>query len=197
MHDDSRERSKAPLTIETGLVASFEGVISKTLDNCPDIVHGELIQTVWRAFSPQQRDQLLSHFIDREIEHQKRSRVHRLERKIVVNSPAIRRRETLRQRTLPDETILSFGKRVFQIFQNYESDLKVKFTAELLASQFSLGKGVKVTWGNATIAEHEIRMELLSKHIQGTGETYALHADAVSQLKENGATCLNELTQEE
>lgn len=58
---------------------------------------------------------------------------------------------------------------------------------------FALGNGRKVTWADATVAEHEQRAAMLRAQIAGIGETIRRHEDAIRVLNESGASCLKEL----
>lgn len=65
--------------------------------------------------------------------------------------------------------------------------------AELLASSFPLGDGRWVTWGEATIADHEARIDFLAKQRDGIVATIGRHADAIDTIKEAGVACLREI----
>lgn len=67
--------------------------------------------------------------------------------------------------------------------------------AELLASSFSVdGKKPRVLWGEATVADHEARIEYLTKHVTGLQRTIGRHEEAVALIRsKRRAKCLNDL----
>ncbi len=64
---------------------------------------------------------------------------------------------------------------------------------ELLRSPFSLGDKTTVTWGEATIEQHQQRIEMLTGMARGIESTIRRHEEAVALLKETGAECLDAL----
>ncbi len=83
-----------------------------------------------------------------------------------------------------------------EVIECVAASTRLKVTQELLATSFALGDGTKTTWGNATREQHQLRLDYLTAHIQGTSETAARHWAAILMLDEAGATCLRELTNE-
>lgn len=69
----------------------------------------------------------------------------------------------------------------------------MEFTAELLASEFALGDGRRVTWGEATVGDHEQRIELLTKNAAANAEAAARHVNAVSVLTSLGLERLSDV----
>lgn len=63
----------------------------------------------------------------------------------------------------------------------------------LAPSQFALGDGRRVTWGEATVSEHETRAEMLTGQAAGVAETAARHVAAVKMIREGGVSCLADL----
>jgi hypothetical protein len=58
---------------------------------------------------------------------------------------------------------------------------------------FALGDGTRVTWGRATVEQHEQRIALLRKLIAGLEQTIAMHEAAIRLLRATGARCLEEI----
>jgi hypothetical protein len=85
----------------------------------------------------------------------------------------------------------------FAAMQDFVTDLsaKIRFevTAELLDSVFATGDGSVVTWREASVEQHEQRIEMLTKMAAGTAETAAMHARAIEMIKESGAATLGQL----
>lgn len=64
--------------------------------------------------------------------------------------------------------------------------------SQFLQSTFALPDGRRVTWGEATIQDHEARIAYLSKQQKGIGETIGLHRSVINEIKTAAVTCLNE-----
>ncbi len=82
-----------------------------------------------------------------------------------------------------------------RLIKQYAATVRLELLDSLLEAEFALGDGRRVTWGNATIADHEERIAMLSKHAQGTMETAARHLQAIEMLREQSVKTLAELKQ--
>lgn len=87
--------------------------------------------------------------------------------------------------------------RILQFVQDYATQLRFEITAELLDSVFATGDGTKVSWRDATIEQHQERVELLTKMIGGTAETAAMHIKAVAMIRSADARTLGDLAANE
>lgn len=87
----------------------------------------------------------------------------------------------------------AFVRSVNQMVSDIRTTARLELTAELLGSQFALGDGSQVSWGDATIDQHRQRIEFLMKHVDGNLQTIRLHEVAASMLRESHASCLNEV----
>lgn len=72
------------------------------------------------------------------------------------------------------------------------NNTKTRWTEELLSETFRVD-GVEVSWGDATVEQHQRRMESLKKHAQGTLETSAKHGQAITEIKNAHASRLSEV----
>jgi len=77
-------------------------------------------------------------------------------------------------------------------------DGKIKIEAdenliELMKSSFSMGDGNVALWGNATIEEHQQRIDMLKKQRDGIDETISFHIKAIEFIQKNGVKCLNDM----
>jgi hypothetical protein len=73
------------------------------------------------------------------------------------------------------------------------AQIRFEVTAELLDTVFATGDGTRVSWRDATVAQHEERIEMLSKMIAGTAETAAMHMRAIEMIKDAGVDTLGQL----
>jgi hypothetical protein len=62
-----------------------------------------------------------------------------------------------------------------------------------LRERFALGDGTFITWGAATIEQHEQRVALLRGQIAGLSATMARHVATIARLRDTGARCLDAL----
>lgn len=63
----------------------------------------------------------------------------------------------------------------------------------LFKEKFSLGDGEKVSWGEATVEQHEQRIAFLIPMRDGLTGTIRRHEEAVSLIRQHGGTCLADL----
>lgn len=75
----------------------------------------------------------------------------------------------------------------------YSEDLKMKWTAELLNSTFTLRDGTVVTWGDATVDDHRSRQQMFLENAHANLEGAARHEAALRDLEASGATTLREM----
>lgn len=66
----------------------------------------------------------------------------------------------------------------------------------LLDSTFALPDGTRVTWSDATVAQHEERAAWLEKTASANVETAGMHRRAVSDIRATGSLTLGEATRE-
>ena len=81
-----------------------------------------------------------------------------------------------------------------EMIEKRAESLGVRWTAALLTSTVALPDGTRVPWGEATIAQHEARIDMLAKHAASELETATRHKAAVEAIRAAGVSCLNELT---
>lgn len=90
-----------------------------------------------------------------------------------------------------DDRTFGHWRGVTSAIREFEKSLKVKWTQDLLSTTFRVD-GEEVSWGNATVQQHKLRAEQLTKQAVGTLETVSLHTSAIQDLEQSGAICLNE-----
>lgn len=80
------------------------------------------------------------------------------------------------------------------IMDDYAAELKAEWTEELLAASFAIDTtGVTVTWGEATVDQHERRIGMLTANASANIEAAARHRTAVNELRSTGAVNLRDL----
>lgn len=56
-----------------------------------------------------------------------------------------------------------------------------------------LGDGFMTTWGAATVEQHQMRIAMLQKQIDGLTDTQRRHEEAIKLIESAGVKCLNDL----
>lgn len=79
------------------------------------------------------------------------------------------------------------------VLEEYRQRVTLEVTEELLASRFALGDGRSVTWGSASVEDHNQRVALLMANASGNLETAARHQIAIERIQLAGAHCLSEV----
>jgi len=79
------------------------------------------------------------------------------------------------------------------ILDDFRAAIRFEVTAELLDTVFATGDGTRVSWRDATVLQHEERIEMLSKMMAGTAETAAMHMRAVEMIKDAGVESLGQV----
>ena len=80
-----------------------------------------------------------------------------------------------------------------QATAEWADQIRLETTRELLGTLFALGDGATVTWGAATVDQHEQRIGMLVKNAAGVVETAARHGAAIRMIKDASAECLADL----
>ena len=80
-----------------------------------------------------------------------------------------------------------------RILDDYADRLRIEWTAELLASTFALPDGTRILWGEATLAQHEERLQMLVRNAEANLEAAARHRAAMAAIVRADALCLNEV----
>lgn len=71
------------------------------------------------------------------------------------------------------------------------------FRKKLSEKTFSLGDGQRVSWGEATVKDHQERITFLERHAAGLHRTADQHREAIKRIEGAGVTCLAELPEED
>lgn len=86
-----------------------------------------------------------------------------------------------------------FYNQVAGIVEDYTRNLRIQWTTELLESPFARPDGTPVTWGEATVEDHEARIKMHSDHAIAGLEGAARHSAALRDMRAAGVSSLNEL----
>lgn len=62
-----------------------------------------------------------------------------------------------------------------------------------LTARFATGDGRYVTWGEATVEDHRLRIGLLQELRNGVNDTIDRHGKAIDQITAAGVSCLNDV----
>lgn len=92
-----------------------------------------------------------------------------------------------------DEHSAIWREKFLKGVQEYENSIRLEVTAELLASGFNWRPGERVTWGDATVEQHETYATQLEKMGVGTLETAGRHRVAVKMITEAGVATLRQV----
>jgi hypothetical protein len=77
-------------------------------------------------------------------------------------------------------------------FQKYKAELHVEWTNELLNSEFAVGDGTIVRWGDATREQHLARIAMHKRNAMAGLEGVARHQQAIAELDATGAVTLRD-----
>lgn len=80
------------------------------------------------------------------------------------------------------------------LMDEYRATLHIEWTSELLASGIAMPDGSITTWGEATIAQHEARLEMLATNVHANASTAARHQYAIDAIRATRALSLAEAT---
>lgn len=86
----------------------------------------------------------------------------------------------------------AFGLATAQFVKEVESRVRLELTEELLRDKFELD-GRRVTWGAATVQQHQLALEKGLKSLAAEGTQAALHSLAIKKCEEAGVTRLNDV----
>jgi hypothetical protein len=85
------------------------------------------------------------------------------------------------------------GRAIGENVAKFTAELRIEWTAELLGSDFALADGTRVTWGEATVEQHEERAAMFQRNAVANAEGAARHLHALEALKFAGRETLNDL----
>lgn len=73
------------------------------------------------------------------------------------------------------------------------AEIDVSIFKRLFEKAFSLGDGTTVSWGEATLEQHQMRIAMLTKQREGLDDTIERHRRAVEIITQSGVSRLNEV----
>ena len=84
----------------------------------------------------------------------------------------------------------AFVAEMAQATDRFVEAMRVEWTNELLDSSFALRDGSMVTWGDATVEQHEERRQMFVRNAAANVEGAARHEIALRELRASGAPSL-------
>lgn len=81
------------------------------------------------------------------------------------------------------------------VVAKYRDELRIEWTNELLETEFARPDGTRVTWGHASIADHQERAGMFEANAHANLEGAARHLKAIADLQKANAASLSELVQ--
>lgn len=157
-------------------------------------------EAIVRRMSATERSTAAMLYVATEIRRAHRARVLEAEREAEATPDARQARAgaRLEQEAEREEWRTKRTAGMFRAIQDslelYAAEMQIQWTRELLGSEFALADGTHVTWGSATVAQHEARQQMLTRNAAANAEAASRHARAVSDIRACGAECLNEIT---
>lgn len=82
---------------------------------------------------------------------------------------------------------------VAALLEEYRREVIVEWTTELLSAEFALGDGQRVTWGEATVDQHAMRIGLLTQNVRGNLDAIERHEAAIKAISDGGVSRLAEI----
>lgn len=92
-----------------------------------------------------------------------------------------------------EETMRELRAELQRSIDEFKTALYVEWTEELLSSEFARPDGTRVTWGDATREDHELRVGMFTDNAMANMAGAARHQQALDELARAGAPNLNAL----
>jgi hypothetical protein len=180
-------------------VPSLDGLAARFDREYPDTAPEWAAERAVRAVPQAARTQLLIAAVADAIRERRRSQARNTERRAAnreyQHEHYLRRKADVAKAALyrddPDEYRRRYPS-IAQAMADFRDQVRLELTQELLGSTFQLGDGRRTTWGAATVEDHQQRIALLLRGVEGSLATAALHEQAIEMLRESGAHCLSE-----
>ena len=170
-------------------------------------IHERLSEAVERGWTPERTArsvlrsvdgptlELLAHeYLVAATEHIVRQREATVRQQAISPAPRKQRRSTTSEATRERDRMDRFDgavRAVTKIVDDYMSEMKVTWTAELLASTFSNGER-RVSWADATVDDHNAHIEMMSRQVAGFVENLAMHRAAIDEITAAGVDTLGQ-----
>ncbi len=148
---------------------------------------------------------MASMWLAEEVKAVRRARTQQVERAAEVERPSTRvsrltpegeqhfKTLAAQEEQRARESDARFHATIQRAMNTLAAQWKMEWTDELLASGFSLPDGEVVTWGEATIEQHEQRAAMFEMNAEANAKGAVRHRHAINVLHEAGATCLREV----
>lgn len=77
--------------------------------------------------------------------------------------------------------------------QGFKDCIQLELTEELLDAGFALPDGFMVTWRDATVDQHTLRVKMLETNVMANAEAAGRHRHAIDVITSHGVQCLGEV----
>ena len=85
-----------------------------------------------------------------------------------------------------------------KVFVSTRADFNpIEARRALIRERFPLGNGEWVAWLDATVEQHRMRIDLLTKQISGIQVSVSVHERCIEIIERAGVTCLGEVPESE
>lgn len=175
--------------------ATIESEIEDVLTLEPDLPALDVAHRIVQRRTHDERDYWLQMLIAQKVETRLRGQARAVERLAMP----------IGRKVYPGEDATGKGVRVVtdwspvdRLIREFESQIEARvrgeFTAEFMATAFDVGDGHSTTWGDATLAEHEVRLAMLRGQVGGNAETAARHMFAIKVIRSGNGNTLAEVS---
>lgn len=110
-----------------------------------------------------------------------------------VEKAAVRRRTPRRPDAATLELVRAEVSEVRKLAEQAATEIVVNLTAELLDAPVRLGDGTEVLIGDATLEQHQARVDMLDRHAQGAADSLARAIALLNLLKSSGRARLRDV----
>lgn len=158
---------------------SIRTQVMQAIESHPELPHHVLARVVADDIGDQELRALATERIERMIVAERRKQIREIEELATDISSA----------RLGDPAKWAA---VDMLLDEFRNAVIVNWTSDLLGSQFAVGDGQTVTWGQATAGQHLARIQLLTQNARGNLEAIRRHEAAIATIAERHAICLDE-----
>lgn len=169
-----------------------------------------IAKTVLDGLTTDQVRWIAATWLEEHVRDMRRSKVRAVEREsqvvtpepvtpVVQHRPYVAPSILRRRRERDDRAAVAERERanernakIEEALASWRQSITLEVTEELLASSLALTDGTRVTWGTATVENHESRIDMLSKNVAANIDGIKRHQAAINMIESSGAASLGE-----